>query len=181
VVREVVGKGFLEEEDLLQEAYVLFLELVGRFDAARGMDFPGYIVYMLPRALWDVVRRWRWREEEVSLVLVEGIVPCPQWGERWEERLLTRWDLHEALADLPERQRDVVEMLYWEEMTQREAAARLGMTQQAVSKWKRRAIVWLRERLVEVVRLASNTKRWEMAGGKAFSIQKPGVRDEAGR
>ncbi len=48
--------------------------------------------------------------------------------------------LPHALEELTERQREVVMLYYWEQMTQEEIAYRLGVTQQAIDKHLSRAI-----------------------------------------
>lgn len=48
--------------------------------------------------------------------------------------------LPQALEELTERQREVILLYYWEEMTQEEIAYRLGVTQQAIDKHLSRAI-----------------------------------------
>jgi RNA polymerase sigma factor (sigma-70 family) len=51
------------------------------------------------------------------------------------------------MRQLSERERQVVKQLYWDERTEAEIAHELGISQQAVSKIKRKAIQKLRELL----------------------------------
>jgi RNA polymerase sigma factor (sigma-70 family) len=62
--------------------------------------------------------------------------------QEWR-RCLIFW----ALERLSERERQVINRLYWDEWTEAEIAHELGISQQAVSKIKRKAIQKLRELL----------------------------------
>ena len=64
-----------------------------------------------------------------------------------EERLLERVSLREAVASLPEREREVISLRFFHDMTQDAAARVLGVSQVQVSRVERRAVEKLRELL----------------------------------
>jgi len=53
--------------------------------------------------------------------------------------------IHWALERLSERERQVIKQLYWDEKTEAEIAHELGISQQAISKTKQKAIQKLKE------------------------------------
>ena len=68
-------------------------------------------------------------------------------GEDETERVLERVSLREAIDRLPERERHVISLRYFHDMTQEAAARVLGVSQVQVSRLERRAISALRELL----------------------------------
>lgn len=66
-----------------------------------------------------------------------------------EERTLERIALREAVASLPDRERQVIELRYFRSMTQERAARVLGVSQVQVSRLERKAVEHLREKLIE--------------------------------
>ena len=68
-------------------------------------------------------------------------------GEDEAERILERVSLREAVAALPERERQVIALRYFRDMTQDAAARVIGVSQVQVSRIERRAIARLRELL----------------------------------
>ena len=79
-------------------------------------------------------------EEGFSLEQVLG-----DYGQ--EERLIERVALREAIEALPERERQVVSLRYFHDMTQEAASRVLGVSQVQVSRIERRAVQRLREDL----------------------------------
>ena len=63
------------------------------------------------------------------------------------ERVLERVSLREAIDQLPERERQVIALRYFHDMTQDAASRVLGVSQVQVSRLERRAIGRLRELL----------------------------------
>jgi RNA polymerase sigma-70 factor (ECF subfamily) len=63
-------------------------------------------------------------------------------------RTWTRWRVHQAIEQLPERQRTVIELLYWRGLSQSEVAARSGVPLGTVKTRTRGALLQL-ARLLE--------------------------------
>ena len=59
--------------------------------------------------------------------------------------MLERVSLREAIDHLPERERQVISLRYFHDMTQDAAARVIGVSQVQVSRLERRAIATLRE------------------------------------
>jgi RNA polymerase sigma factor (sigma-70 family) len=64
------------------------------------------------------------------------------------EDLAADLQLHEALAELTERQQLVLDLLYVKQMTEQEAASVLGVSQQSVNKLKKYSLNRIRRRLI---------------------------------
>lgn len=68
-------------------------------------------------------------------------------GEAMEEGVLERLALREAVAALPERERQVIALRFYKNLTQDRCARILGVSQVQVSRIERRAVTRLRELL----------------------------------
>ena len=69
--------------------------------------------------------------------------------EGMEERTCLHLSLHEALQDLPDRDRQVLSLRYSRDLTQQQVSRIVGVSQVQVSRIEKRAIERLRERLNE--------------------------------
>ena len=67
--------------------------------------------------------------------------------EGQEERLLDRVWLRQAMERLPERERQIIALRYFHDLTQEKCAAIVGVSQVQVSRLERRAMASLREML----------------------------------
>lgn len=139
-------------EDALAEARLSFLEAVQSYDQSRGVPFPGFAkarVYGDLRTLFKRERR-RWQRELLPLAQNredgdDDTFPDTLVASSDEhEQLILRETLRTAMAALPKRQQQLLHMLFFEEKTQKEAAARLGISQQAAAAMKMRALKQLR-------------------------------------
>ena len=59
------------------------------------------------------------------------------------ERTWTQWRVHQAIAQLPERQRRVIELLYWSDLSQSQVAGVLGLPLGTVKTRTRSALLQL--------------------------------------
>lgn len=136
-------------DDALAEGYVSLVRAVRDYDAARGVPFAAFAKRRVYADLLTLFRRnlrvWQ-REATVDERREE-----PFWDlieDEGAEKDLTRYErqaeLVAALRQLTERERAVLTLLYRDECTQKEAAARLGICQQAVASTKKRALTKLR-------------------------------------
>lgn len=121
-----------------------------RYDPERGVRFTTYATYWLRRALQgsrDPVRRAckvvacteRLLREQGRL----GSMADPVW------LLLVRDFATRALRVLPERERTVVVLTYWEQLTTRQIGERLGLSQPRVVALHRDAIQRMRRKFLE--------------------------------
>ncbi|MEN3334463.1 MAG: polymerase sigma factor FliA [Blastocatellia bacterium] len=84
--------------------------------------------------------------------------------------------IYEALAHLNEREQGIIRFYYWEDLPDKEIAARLGLTVSSVTKTRQRAIDRLRKRL-DVSKQSSSLRR----SRKRFGTKKKGGQDEGRR
>ncbi|AFV11807.1 sporulation sigma-G factor SigG [Thermacetogenium phaeum DSM 12270] len=75
------------------------------------------------------------------------MIDCLQEKADEETRWLERIDLRDALVRLPERERQIILLRYFQDKTQTEVGSLLGLSQVQVSRLERRAVAKLREYL----------------------------------
>lgn len=69
-------------------------------------------------------------------------------SENEEEIIIENMTLHELLAELPPRERTVIEMRYFQEKTQNEVASHLNISQVQVSRIEKKIIETLRKKML---------------------------------
>jgi RNA polymerase sporulation-specific sigma factor len=74
---------------------------------------------------------------------LEQVVAATEESGQWTEKIA----ISQALAELEPRQRAVIDMRFFHDLTQTEAARRLGISQVQVCRLERRALIALRARL----------------------------------
>ena len=148
--RKAAGQSHLAPlgEDALSAARESFLQAVKEFDAARGVPFPGFAkskVYGDLRTLFKKSRR-QWQREVLPESSEEGNVFDAVPDERDEMKKYEEDDaFRKMLAPLAEKPRRLLTLLYANGLTQKEAAAKLGISQQAAAVIKARALKTLRK------------------------------------
>ena len=138
-------------DDAQEAARVSFWDAVISYDPTRGVPFPGWAKAKVYGDLWTLFKqaRRRWNRE----ILPEN----DDEGAGFTARLSAPDAALERIADddaflallrpLTPRAQKLLRLLYQEGLTQREAAARLGISQQAASAMQKRALKKLREML----------------------------------
>jgi RNA polymerase sigma factor for flagellar operon FliA len=151
-----------DRDDVASAAMIGLIGAVDRFDPRRGVPFEAYAALRIRGAVVDELRRVDERgradrrsegtELAVSLdVLMEkgthhGPVVDDGFSERFEqEDLKTR--VQDALGRLPARQREVIARYYGDELTLREAGAKMGVSEARACQLHGRAIQNLRREL----------------------------------
>jgi len=128
-------------EDTVQEIFTRVWQHAGTYRPERG---PGsaWIYGIARHAIVDQLSRRRTTVPD--LPEIESLEPGPhdQTESGW-----TRWRLDLALASLPARQRELIELAYWSGLTQPEIAERLGLPLGTVKTRTRRALLRLAELL----------------------------------
>ena len=125
----------LAAEDLVQDTYVV---LVRRWQQAGRVDPDAYVRRILYSRFVDGWRRRR---------LTEIPTASPPDADGGDETtpVDTRLTLREALAPLTPRQRAVLVLRYYEDLTEVQAAAALGVSPNTVKSQTRLALQRLRE------------------------------------
>ena len=149
--RKAAGQAHLAPlgEDALSAAHESFLCALRDYDESRGVPFPGFAkakVYGDLRTLFKKSRRL-WQREVYPAETEDGESPLDAVPDGRDEpsRIESDDAFRAMLAPLAEKPRRLLTMLYKEGLTQKEAAARLGMSQQAAAVIKGRALKTLRK------------------------------------
>lgn len=149
--RKAAGQAHLAPlgEDALSAAHESFLCALRDYDESRGVPFPGFAkakVYGDLRTLFKKSRRL-WQREVYPAETEDGESPLAAVPDDRDEpsRIESDDAFRAMLAPLAEKPRRLLTMLYQEGLTQKEAAARLGMSQQAAAVIKGRALKTLRK------------------------------------
>ncbi|MCA0178590.1 MAG: SigE family RNA polymerase sigma factor [Actinobacteria bacterium] len=108
-----------QAEDLVQEALI---KLAGRWSKLRFENPDGYVRRILYH---DAISAWRSTRREV---LTEGMPDAPHPGPSPADRAGLRTDVIAALRRLPERQRAVVVLRYFEDRSEIDTAEVLGIS-----------------------------------------------------
>ena len=139
-----------EAQDLTQEVFLL-LQRRGRFDPTRG-SLGGYLATIARSRALDRLRSRKRRSEILAehgrqeLAATRVPEPPEQLALDDDARRTRR-----ALAALPEKHRRVLEMAYYEGLSQSEIAAALETPLGTVKTWSRMGIQAMREALRDLV------------------------------
>ena len=138
-----------EAEDLTQEVFLILLR-TRSYDHRRGA-LASYLTTLTRSRAIDRLRSQsaqqkyltRWQHSELQ---TDPVTPMNQITQQ-ERRTLVR----QALNRLKDRQREVLELSYYEGQSQRDIAQRLGVPLGTVKSWARRGLLQLREQLNDVL------------------------------
>jgi RNA polymerase sigma-70 factor (ECF subfamily) len=136
-------------EDLVQETFLRVWNRALGFDAARGALGPWLLAVARNRAI-DYIRSSGGKMARGSLDL--EYAEHPSTFVNFESDLLTRdreMRVRKAVDRLNENQRHVIELAYFEGLSQSEMAERMGQPLGTVKTWVRSALKNLREELGE--------------------------------
>ena len=122
-------------EDLVQTTFTKLYLRWGRVQKQESLD--PYVRQVMMRAFIDEGRWGWWRRERPH---DEPIERAASSGSPAEDRLM----LLRALADVPPRQRAVLVLRYWQDLSVEETAATLGCTTGTVKSQAARGLVTLR-------------------------------------
>ena len=133
-------------EDVVHDAFVAVWQKIDRFDVAQGSLRSWLLTIARNRAI-DRLRRARPAEavEDLDGRSLLRSTPNPTWDAAIAS--LDRRALVAAVATLPAEQREAVELAYFEGLTYREVAVRVGIPPGTASGRLRLALVKLRQAL----------------------------------
>lgn len=134
-------------EDLLQETFLRIWNRMQGFDAERGALGPWLLTVARNRAV-DYIRSAGARAEKNAFELEER--DHPSLVKDAEHQILDQDQarvIKAAMARLSENQRKVIELAYYEGLSQAEMAERIGQPLGTVKTWVRGALRKLREDL----------------------------------
>jgi RNA polymerase sigma-70 factor (ECF subfamily) len=128
-------------EDAVQETFASIWRSAGTYRPERGPGAP----WLYGVARNAIIDRTRARTEPPADPPDEASLEASP-DERAEQSW-TRWRVHRALEALPEREREVIALAYWSELSQSEVAERLGIPLGTVKTRTRAALQHLAEAL----------------------------------
>ena len=109
-------------EDAAQEAFTAIWRSASTYRPERGAA-GGWLYTVARNAIVDRLRRTG-TAADAELPELVSVEPGP--AERAEESYVS-WRVHRALEELQPREREVIELAYWSDMSQSEVAAYLGI------------------------------------------------------
>src|SRR5918996_640755 len=145
-----LGSGLpahVEEGDLVSYGLLGLIGAIERFDPERDIKFETYEIARTSIAALDEL--WSSSSTGGDPIALIDTIEDPQAAEPQAAMAHTelREALGEAIARLPEREKLVVTLYYYEELTLREIGEVLGVTESRVSQLHTKAILRLKARL----------------------------------
>ncbi len=138
------GRSREEAEDLTAQIFERALRAIDRYEE-RGAPFSAWLLRIAAHVVADRARRAAPLDDATPLDDDDGAADgaadgTPDWTEEWE---LATW-LRGHLAALPEDQRRVVWLRYYEDRSFGDVAARMDRSENAVKQLLRRALATVR-------------------------------------
>jgi RNA polymerase sigma factor for flagellar operon FliA len=152
--------GTMEREDLVSWGMIGLVQAARAWDPARSGSFSTMACLAIERAIIRGVNR-EWRPDEArATVSLDAAMFEEEGNDRFvdllagdedvEERILsteTGMAVRQALAELPEDQRELLERHYLQDEAVRDIAREMGVTRQAIYLREKLALRRLREKL----------------------------------
>lgn len=143
-----------DAEEVVQETFTIVWRRVDLFDEHSGRLIPWLLRIARNRAI-DRLRGRKRRSSKASRLLSfgalgEGRSPAVEPDEAGRPGWHVHESVHSALRDLPEEQRTVVQLAYFEGLTQSEIAEQMGIPLGTVKTRLRLAFDKLRDRLASI-------------------------------
>lgn len=135
-----------QAEEVTQDVYLELWQTAPRFDSDRGAAM-GWLLTIAHRRAVDRVRATQSsRDRDARVAARDAEVPTDTVAETVEVRV-EHERAHEALASLPDAQRECVELAYYGGLTQSEISDRLGVPLGTVKTRLRDGMTRLRDRM----------------------------------
>ncbi|SFT79292.1 RNA polymerase sigma-70 factor, ECF subfamily [Selenomonas sp. GACV-9] len=134
-------------DELVESAFLRMYEHLSQYDPEKG----AFSTWLFRIAKNVVSSHFASKAVTMQAPWDDAFDPAAPAEENPEKQALSKErqeELHEAIMQLPERQRQILEMTYWLEMKSNEIAAQLGMAPSSV----RVALKQARERLRELLK-----------------------------
>jgi RNA polymerase sigma factor (sigma-70 family) len=131
-------------EELDAEGIAAACKAIRKYDPARGTTISSFVYHqMLSGALSRYRQEWTYAMRCSTAILSQDSIPQANGAANLDDE--SEYLLH-SIGRLVDDDRFLLERLYWDGCTEAEVAGLLGISQQAVSKRKRRILLELRRR-----------------------------------
>jgi RNA polymerase sigma-70 factor, ECF subfamily len=144
VALRILGNG-TDAEDAVQRCWVQAWQTAGSYDPRRGPLVAWLLTMVRSRAL-DLARSTASRRRAEDAVEAESLDPPLDPSDTAERRTL-REKITNAMSSLTEDQRRVLEIAYFEGLSQSEVATKIGAPLGTVKSWTKQGLERLRELL----------------------------------
>jgi RNA polymerase sigma-70 factor (ECF subfamily) len=124
-------------EDAVQETFASVWRSAGSYKPERGPGAP-WLYAVARNAIVDRARARTEVPAEIPDEPATGPTPLDQTEQNW-----VAWRVHRALEELPEREREVIQLAYWSGLSQSEVAEFLGLPLGTVKTRTRAALMRL--------------------------------------
>jgi RNA polymerase sigma-70 factor (ECF subfamily) len=145
-------RSAVETGDVVNDAYLRLRRTLEQVWPENVRDFFTLAALQIRRVLLDLVRQREGRDGERRPPVALTSQDCPSGAEpaetTYEPSRLAAWrEFHEAVEKLPPEEREAVDLLWYQELSQEAAAELLGVDKSTVKRRWRRA----REKLAHVL------------------------------
>lgn len=131
-----------ETDDIHQQAMLRLHQSLAQVKPTSARHFYGLAATQIRRTLIDLVRHYYGPEglaenhhTDDDKAEGRGQLVAQHYDQSHEPKTLSRWrDFHESIENLPDDEREVFQLLYYDGMTQAEAAGILGIAEKTVRK-----------------------------------------------
>jgi RNA polymerase sigma-70 factor (ECF subfamily) len=142
MLRDYPGvQRWAQTDDVLQNALLRLLRALEEVQPASVRDFFGLSAVLIRRELIDLARRFRGPEgigaNHATCADANGSQqpPFERQDQSHDPSVLAAWcEFHERVGELPQDECEVVHLLYYQELSQAEAAAVLNVTVRTVQR-----------------------------------------------
>ena len=163
LVRHIAQKFLstgIEFDELISEGTVGLVKAANTYDESKGIKFATYACRCITNEILMFLRKAKKYQSDMPLTwinsegddfeITEVFAHLANYDNYCFEDYEERRDLRDAVARLGERDRQIIEMRYYQEKTQGEISEILGISQSYISRLEKRVLQKLRGELHEV-------------------------------
>jgi RNA polymerase sigma factor (sigma-70 family) len=132
------------EDNVESISYCAIIQLVRNYAGSTYQHFPGYIKKMLIFSLNNAAKKQQ-RISYYEANSIDGLETLsPLFSDNEEEHNIERIMLEQAIKKMPLQYRQLLKCYYWKNETDKEIGRQMGISQQAVSKMRKKVLQEIR-------------------------------------